>query len=95
MEPTTPTGTDVVMARIRYFVLKQFPLAGQRDIADTDSLLENGIVDSMGILEIVGFIEREFEIELSDEDLLADTFESVETLSRFVAQRLETVTAGR
>ena len=95
MEPTTPTGKDVVTARIRGFIREEFPLAGQRDIGDSDSLLENGIVDSMGILEIVGFIEREFEIELSDEDLLADTFESVETLSCFVAGRLETVTAGR
>lgn len=94
MDATTLPQTDHITARIRQFVFEQFPLARQRDIGDAESLLESGIVDSMGILEVVSFVESEFGIELSDEDLLADTFESVESLSQFVARRLDGRSVG-
>lgn len=53
----------------------------------TDPLLESGVVDSMGILEIVTFIESDFSIQLTDEEVLADTFQSIETISELIATK--------
>jgi acyl carrier protein len=54
---------------------------------DDDSFLENGIIDSTGILELIGFIEEEFGIEVRDEDLVPDNFDSISRLCRYIAAR--------
>lgn len=75
--------------KLREFVYTQFPLARQREIGDDASLIEQGIVDSMGVLEIVTFIESEFGFELADDEMLGENFESIATLGEFVNARLE------
>jgi acyl carrier protein len=71
-------------ARIREFVLGKFPLARKRGVQDKDSLLDGGIVDSMGVLELVDFIQQEFGVQVSDEELLPENFQSIQQLAAFV-----------
>lgn len=78
---------DSTQARIRDFILNQFPLARKRSIGDADPLLSNGILDSLGILEVVAFVEREFEITVADEELVPESFESIERVARFVEEK--------
>ena len=70
--------------RIRQFVREQFPLARRRPLADEDSLLESGIVDSLGILDLVNFVTDEFGVAVGDEDLQPDNFNSIASLAQFV-----------
>ncbi len=77
-------NADTTTGRIRHFILNQFPLARQRAIGDDDPLLRTGILDSLGILEVVAFIESEFQITVADEELVAESFESIATMARFV-----------
>jgi acyl carrier protein len=74
--------------RIRIFILEKFPLARKRGISDADSLLESGIVDSMGVLELVTFVEQEFGINVSDEELVPENFQSIRLLADFVLAKL-------
>lgn len=76
-----------VNERIRHFVLEKFPLARKRGLKDGDGLLESGIVDSMGVLEIVSFVEQEFGFQISDEELVPDNFKTIAHLSAFVNAR--------
>jgi len=78
---------DSAHVRIRSFILNQFPLARKRAIGDGDPLLGSGILDSLGILEVVAFVEREFEITVADEDLLPESFESIASIARFVEDK--------
>ena len=73
-----------VAASIRDFVLKQFPLARKHKIKDSDPLLESGMLDSMGVLEVVGYIEREYSIGVSDDDLVPEHFQSIDRIAAFV-----------
>lgn len=73
---------------IQAFIFQQFPLARKRGIAPGASLIEGGIIDSLGILEIVTFIEQEFSIELTDEEMLAEYFDSIGSLSAFIVTKL-------
>ena len=74
-----------VCHRIRQFIIEQFPLARKQSIIEDDSpLLDSGIIDSLGVLDLVSFIEKEFEITISDEDLMADNFESIASLAAFI-----------
>jgi acyl carrier protein len=73
--------------RIREFVLMKFPLARKREIKDADPLIEAGIIDSMGVQDLVGFLEHEFGVEVSDEELLPENFHSIEQLAAFVSTK--------
>ncbi len=87
------SNQEAVINKVEKFILDEFPLARQRRIARDTSLLDNGFVDSIGILEIVTFIESEFNITVSDEEILADHFNSINSLSEFINNRTEDDTA--
>ena len=63
------------------FIVKQFPAFHGKGPGPDDSLLEAGVIDSMGVLEIVTFIETEFKVVLSDDEMVAENFGSVRSAS--------------
>ena len=54
---------------------------------DEASFLDEGIVDSMNVLEIVGFVEKRFGIKVNDQEIVPDNFDSVSKLAAFVAKK--------
>jgi acyl carrier protein len=78
--------SDNIRNKIRSFINGRFPLA--KNTNDDHGLLDNGILDSLGILEVVTFLEREFGLAIADEELLPENFESVATLTMFVQNKL-------
>ena len=73
---------------VRKFILDRFPSASEGAIGDTDPLLEGGIVDSLGVLDIVTYLESEFDLPLSEDDLEAEDFESIAAIARFVSRKI-------
>ncbi|MGA9533106.1 MAG: acyl carrier protein [Anaerolineales bacterium] len=55
---------------------------------DTDSFLENGIVDSMSVMELVMFSEKEFGVSIEDKEITPDNFDSVEKMAVFIRSKL-------
>ena len=80
MKEETKTIEDSIIR----FILMTFPRARQKGLDSSMLLLENGVVDSIGVLELVGFLESEFGITVADEDLNADNFRTVEQIGAFV-----------
>jgi acyl carrier protein len=76
-----------IQETIRQFILKEFPAARIRNIQDHDLLLENGIIDSLGVLDIVAFLEAEFGLSIADDELELEDFASIETLAAFVERK--------
>ena len=72
---------------IRDFIQQRFPLAGSVELTSELSLLESGIIDSLGVLDIVGFIEEQFGIEVQDDEMVAENFDSIGALTLFVNRR--------
>ncbi len=75
---------QTVEDRIRDFVLKQFPLARKNGVRPEDKWLETGLLDSLGILDLVHFLEAEFSIHVSDEELSPENFQSLAAVVVFV-----------
>lgn len=75
--------------KVREFLFEKFPACQKNELKDDESLIETGIIDSMGMLELVVFVESDFGIEVEDMDLTPENFESVEALSTFVESKLE------
>jgi len=78
---------DTIEQKIHVFLLEKFPLARTSHVSRDTSLLESGILDSLGILDVVAFLESEFAITIADEELVPDNFRSLGTLSAFVRQK--------
>lgn len=62
--------------------------------SDDASFLEEGIVDSMGIMELVMFVEENLGITVDDEDLVPDNFDSVSRLAAYVRRKSTAMAAG-
>ena len=63
-------------------------LASERDsFTPEENLLAQGIIDSMGILSLVSFMETRFGIKTSDDDMVPENFETLEALRRFVEKK--------
>jgi acyl carrier protein len=57
------------------------------DLTDNDSLLDKGIIDSTGILEVIGFLEETYGIQIEDEELVPENLDSVHNLVGFVNKK--------
>jgi acyl carrier protein len=76
-----------IQRRIRSFIAEKFPAARKRALSDEAPLLESGIIDSLGVLDVVGFLEETFEIKIEDDELTPDNFGSIHLLGSFVEQK--------
>ena len=56
-------------------------------VGDHDSLLESGVIDSMAVLEIVGHIEQQYGVTVSDDDMMPENFDTIEAIAAFIASR--------
>lgn len=74
--------------RIRKFIFENYMFGGsEADLDNDDSFLEKGIVDSTGILELIMFVEEEYSIEVADDEVIPDNFDSVNKLCLYITKK--------
>lgn len=79
---------EMVEQTISSFIVNNFLFGDAATAPARDlPLVQSGLVDSTGILEIVTFLESEFGVHTSDEELAVDNFGSIETIARFVVAK--------
>ena len=86
----TEVGTPMeneTKEKVLEFMCTRFPAARGMSLEDESSLLDSGVIDSLGILDLVAFMEETFGIQASDEDLVPENFDSVSALVRFVESK--------
>lgn len=78
------TEADVV-SRTRAYIVENF-LYMRRDFrfGDTDSLLQRGVIDSMGVMELIEFVQQTFGVTVGDGDITEENFGSLANISRYV-----------
>lgn len=85
------TDTQTIQAQVRGYILENLMFTDDASQLPADlPLLENGIIDSTGVLEIVLFLEERFGVRVADEQMLPQNFDSVEKIAAFV-NRLKAV----
>jgi acyl carrier protein len=57
---------------------------GYDNLKDTDSLIDSGIIDSLGIQMLMTYLERTFSIRINDDEVLPENFETIDAISKFV-----------
>lgn len=75
--------------RLRIFIHENFLYTSDvGEISDDLALFESGIIDSTGVLELVAFMEQEFQLEVADEELLPEHFENIASLAALVRAKV-------
>jgi acyl carrier protein len=83
-----------VEAGVREFLRDHVALRDDKEIGRDQSLLDSGLLDSASILELVAFLEERFGIEVADEELVPENFDSIAALVRLVAAKKQAGDAG-
>ena len=72
---------------ITNFIRSELLYEDDRDFDDHTNLIERGIVDSMSLVRLIGFIEEEYGICVQDADIVPEHFSSLSKIATFIAQR--------
>lgn len=81
--------SEMIASEIKAFIVSNF-LFGQEGTAMTDeqSFLDTGVIDSTGLLELVGFVEQRYGITIGDRELVPENLDSLRNITALVSRKL-------
>ena len=78
-----------VSGRVNGYIRGNFLIGRPADyLKETESMLEKGVLDSTGILEVVGFLEETFGIKVEDEEMVPENLETINNIIRYLQRKL-------
>ena len=81
-------NTSVIyLESIKQFIVDNFLFGDGKNLSKETPLFEKGIIDSTGVLELVSFIEENFEITISDDELVQVNFSSLSAIEKFLQSK--------
>ena len=76
-----------VKSTIRTFIIENYLFGDDEGLEESTSFLDEGIVDSTGILELIEFISEEFSIMVEDEELVPENLDSIDNVAAFIGRK--------
>ncbi|SFM99784.1 acyl carrier protein [Dokdonella immobilis] len=73
--------------RVRKFLRETFPVANETELTAEQSLLESGVLDSIGVLNLMTWLEREFAIYVEDHEVVPENIDGIGALVRYVESK--------
>ena len=81
-------GADGIRSSLREYILANFLFTDdQSALSDDDSFQDTRIIDSMGMIQVIQFIEGEYQIKVKDDEMVPEKLDSVSRLTRFVMSK--------
>jgi acyl carrier protein len=74
-------------AEIRDFIADRFLFGDDKKLGDDDSLLEAGIIDSTGILELINHLEERYGIKVNDDELMPENLDSITSICAYLGRK--------
>lgn len=79
----------MIQDQVRAFVTSNFYVAEPDTLQNADSLLDSGVIDSTGVLEIIAFIEETFGLAVADAEILPENLDSIDRIANFVVRKMK------
>jgi acyl carrier protein len=74
-------------SRVRKFIVSNFYVSHPERLGDDDSLLDLGVIDSTGVLEIIDFVERELAVAVADSEIVPQNFGTIAAIAAYAARK--------
>lgn len=74
---------------IKSFIIENFLFGNADGLKNDTSFLEEGIIDSTGVLELVTYLEEKFEIKINDEDLIPENLDSIDNIAKYLETKMQ------
>ena len=74
--------------KVREFIVENFLFGDENGLKDDSSFLEEGIIDSTGVLELVKFLEDTFSIKVDDEELVPENLDSLDYIAAYLDSKI-------
>ena len=87
--------TENYEALIRNFIVEKFLFEDDGKLSNEDSFLENGVIDSTGVLELVAFLEETFAFRMEDDEVVPENLDSIRNAASFVDRKLSVQAPAR
>jgi acyl carrier protein len=78
----------LVKDQVRGFIMDIAVRRGVRSVADDDSLIDTGVLESVVLFRLVSFLEEAFSLAISDQEIAVENFHSINAIQEFVSSRL-------
>ena len=75
-------------SKVREFVVENFLFGEGASLKEDTSFLEEGVVDSTGILELVMFLEETYSIKVEDDEVVPENLDNLQNIARFLDRKL-------
>ena len=76
-----------IKSKIKTFIIENYLFGDDEGLEESTSFLDEGIVDSTGILELIEFISEEFSITVEDEELIPENLDSIDNVTAFIGRK--------
>ncbi len=73
--------------QLRQYIDENFLFGVDTDYGDDDSLMDNSIIDSTGVLELIAHLESRYGCKVGDEDLVPENLDSINSLEKFIVRK--------
>ena len=73
---------------IKNFLIKARLVRGDHSLDENESLIEGGIIDSLGLIDLVGYIENTYGIIVGEDDLVPENFDSLAAIQTYISNRI-------
>lgn len=80
-----------IKEKIKTFIRDSFLFDNTAEICDNESLLEKGVIDSTGVLELILYLEEEFDIKIEDEEIIPENLDSVSNIEALIKSKNGTI----
>lgn len=74
--------------QIRKFIQTNFYVPDAESLADDASLIDRGVIDSTGVLELIGFLQDQYKIEVADQEMIPENLDSIARIEAYVQRKL-------
>jgi acyl carrier protein len=77
---------------IKQFILNDIQKDRKRkDLADGESLIDQGVIDSLGIMKMLAFLEEKFNIQIAGDELVLENFETLDAITQLVDKKIASI----
>ena len=73
---------------VREFIAENFLFRADAEVSNNQSLLESGVIDSTGVIELIAFLEQTYGITVADEEIVPENLDSIDNMTSYLTTKL-------